>query len=77
MDRYVKAVLTVIAGCLLVLVGNQIDFPQKAHAVSSSSLGGDNDGGTAVTDDGMVYFLTTGRDIIYCYRSDCQKVYED
>ena len=52
MDRYVKAVLTVIAGCLLVLVGNQIDFPQKAHAVSSSSLGGDNDGGTAVTDDG-------------------------
>ncbi len=77
MDRYVKAVLTVIAGCLLVLVGSQNDFPQKAHAVSSSSLGGDNDGGTAVTDDGMVYFMTTGRDIIYCYRSDCQKVYED
>ena len=77
MDRYVKAVLTVIAGCLLVLVGSQIDFPQKAYAVSSSSLGGDNDGGTAVTDDGMVYFMTTGRDIIYCYRSDCQKVYED
>ena len=77
MDRYVKAVLTVIAGCLLVLVGSQIDFQQKAHAVSSSSLGGDNDGGTAVTDDGMVYFMTTGRDIIYCYRSDCQKVYED
>lgn len=77
MDRYVKAVLTVIAGCLLVLAGNQIDFPPKAHAVSSSSLGGDNDGGTAVTDDGMVYFLTTGRDIIYCYRSDCKKVYED
>ena len=40
MDRYVKAVLTVIAGCLLVLVGNQIDFPQKAHAVSSSSSEG-------------------------------------
>lgn len=77
MDRYVKAVLTVIVGCLLVLVGSQIDFSQKAHAVSSSSLGGDNDGGTAVTDDGMVYFMTTGRDIIYCYRSDCQKVYED
>ena len=77
MDRYVKAVLTVIAGGRLVLVGSQIDFPQKAHAVSSSSLGGDNDGGTAVTDDGMVYFMTTGRDIIYCYRSDCQKVYED
>ena len=32
MDRYTKAVLTVIAGCLLVLVGNQIDFPSKAHA---------------------------------------------
>ena len=32
MDRYTKTVLTVIAGCLLVLVGNQIDFPSKAHA---------------------------------------------
>ena len=32
MDRYTKTVLTVIAGCLLVLVGNQIDFPSKAYA---------------------------------------------
>jgi len=32
MDRYTKAVLTVIAGCLLVVVGNQIDFPPKAYA---------------------------------------------
>jgi len=40
MDRYTKTVLTVIAGCLLVLVGNQIDFPSKAYAVSTSSIGG-------------------------------------
>ena len=77
MDRYTKTVLTVIAGCLLVLVGAQIDFPSKAYAVSTSSIGGDKAGGTAVTDDGMVYFMTTNLDIIYCYRSDCKKVYED
>jgi hypothetical protein len=77
MDRYTKTVLTVIAGCLLVLVGGQIDFPSKAYAVSTSSIGGDKAGGTAVTDDGMVYFMTTNLDIIYCYRSDCKKVYED
>ena len=77
MDRYTKTVLTVIAGCLLVLVGGQIDFPPKAHAVSASAIGGDKAGGTAVTDDGMVYFMTTNLDIIYCYRSDCKKVYED
>ena len=77
MDRYTKIVLTVIAGCLLMLVGVQVDFPPKAHAVSTSSIGGDKAGGTAVTDDGMVYFMTTNLDIIYCYRSDCKKVYED
>ncbi len=77
MDRYTKTVLTVIAGCLLMLVGVQADFPPKAHAVSTSSIGGDKAGGTAVTDDGMVYFMTTNLDIIYCYRSDCKKVYED
>ena len=31
MDRYTKTILTVIAGCLLVLVGGQVDFPPKAH----------------------------------------------
>ena len=77
MDRYTKTVLTVIAGCLLVLVGNQIDFPPKAYAVLTSSIGGDKAAGTAVTDDGMVYFMTTNLNIIYCYRSDCKKVYED
>ena len=77
MDRYTKTVLTVIAGCPLVLVGGQIDFPVKAHAVSASSIGGEMAGGTAVTDDGMVYFLMPNKDIIYCYRSDCKKVYED
>ena len=77
MDRYTKTVLTVIAGCLLMLVGVQADFPPKAHAVLTNSIGGDKAGGTAVTDDGMVYFMTTNLDIIYCYRSDCKKVYED
>ena len=75
MDRYTK-LFDVIAVCSLVLVGGQIDFPPKAHAVSTSSIG-DKAGGTAVTDDGMVYFMTTNLDIIYCYRSDCKKVYED
>ena len=46
MDRYTKTVLTVIAGCLLMLVGVQADFPPKAHAVSTSSIGGDKAGGT-------------------------------
>ena len=73
MDRYTKTVLTVIAGCLLVLVGGQIDFPPKAHAVSTSSIGGDKAGGTAVTDDEMVYFMTTNLDTIYCYRSYSKK----
>ena len=59
MNGYTRTALTVIAGCLLVLVGGQIDFPPKAHAVSTSSIGGDKSGGTAVTDDGMVYFMTT------------------
>ena len=77
MDRYTKTVLTVIAGCLLVLVGNQIHFPPKAHAVLTSTIGGDKAAGTAVTDDGMIYFMTTNLNIIYCYRSDCKKVYED
>ena len=66
-----------MAGCFLVLVGGQIDVPPKAHAVSTSSIGGDKAGGTAVTDDGMVYFMTTNLDIIYCSRSDCKKVYKD
>ena len=38
MDRYTKTVLTVIAGSLLVLVGNQIDFPSKAHAAQVGSI---------------------------------------
>ena len=75
MDRYVKAVLTVIAGCLLVLVGNQIDFKRKLMLLIKLP-GGDNDVYRGYG-YGMVYFMTTGRDIIYCYRSDCQKVYED
>ena len=75
MDCFTKTVLTVIAGCLLMLVGVQADFPPKAHAVSTSSIGGDKAGGTAITDNGIDYFTTTNLDIIYCYRSDCQKVY--
>ena len=46
MDRYTKTVLTVIAGCLLVLVGNQIDFPSKAYAAQGDErmleIGGEN-----------------------------------
>ena len=54
MDRYVKAVLTVIVGCL-VLVGSQLIFAESSCCFIEL-LRGDNDGGTAVTDDGMVYY---------------------
>ena len=50
MDRYTKTVLTVIAGCLLVLVGNQIDFPSKAHAAQTSASM------LEVSADGVAYY---------------------
>ena len=70
MDHYAKTGLTVIAGCLLMLVGVQADFPPKAHAVSTRSLSGDKAGGAAVTDYGMVFFMSTYLDIVYCCGSD-------
>ncbi|MDC3057906.1 hypothetical protein OA099_00905 [Litorivicinus sp.] len=48
-----------------MLVGVQADFPPKAHAVLTNSIGGDKAGGTAVTDDGIVFFMTTHPDIIF------------
>lgn len=38
MDRYTKTVLKVIEGCLLVLVGGQIDFPSKAYVAQTGSM---------------------------------------
>ena len=53
MDRYTKTVLTVIAGCLLVLVGNQIDFPSKAYAeTGAAGTGGSGGKLAAVTEQG-------------------------
>lgn len=58
MDLYTKAVFTVIAGCLLVLVGTQMNFPSTAHAAGAASSG-DFKGmvGVSETKDGYVYFL--------------------
>ena len=75
MDRYTKTVLTVIAGCLLVLVGNQIDFPAKAYA-ETGAAGADSSHGklAAVTEQGDVYFMDGGRNIYYCLPGKCSKV---
>ena len=56
-----------------MLVGVQAGFPPKADAVLTRSIGGDKAGGTAVTDDGMVFFMTTYSDIIFCYLFRLQK----
>ena len=59
MDRYIKTVLTVIAGCLLVLVGAQVDFPAKAYAEISAAGHSDTNGGlVAVTEQGRFTFTT-------------------
>ena len=79
MDRYTKTVLTVIAGCLLVLVGAQVDFPAKALA-DASSAGFDNGNGglVAVTEQGEVYFYNAQSDDFYfCTGGQCQKVLDD
>ena len=66
MDRYTKTVLRVIAGCLMVLVGNQIDFPSKAHADQG--------------DEGMierlangVYAYHDGKQLWYCEPHNCHQ----
>jgi hypothetical protein len=65
MDRYSKTVLTVIAGCLLVLVGAQVDFPPKAHAAEGNQrmleLGGDR---RAYYHDGKTLWFC---DMMVCY----------
>ena len=73
MDRYTKTVLTVIAGCLLVLVGNQMDFSKNAYAGDTASGGGGNSGVIAVAKDalGNVYFTDNGLNIIHCKSGSC------
>ena len=73
MDRYTKTVLTVIAGSLLVLVGNQIDFPSKAIASNAGSGGGANAIAVAVDDLGNVYFANDRQNVIHCQNGKCVK----
>ncbi len=68
MDRYTKTILTVIAGCLLVLVGNQIDFPSKAHAAQTGPTM------LEVSADGVAYYHD-GRSLFACmYPAGCQQM---
>jgi len=78
MDRYTKTVLTVIAGCLLVLLGGQIDFPSKAYA-ETGAAGTNMANGVlvGVTAQGNVYFYERGDNIIDCNLGRCEKAYED
>ena len=75
MDRYTKTVLTVIAGCLLVLVGAQVDFPAKAYA-ETGAAGAEGASGklAAVTEQGDVYFMDGGENIYHCLGGKCAKV---
>ena len=80
MDRYTKTVLTVIAGCLLVLVGGQVDFPSKAYAVDTAAGGAGAGGGPAVamTEIGQVYFANGFLDkVIFCEKGSCTLVLDD
>ena len=79
MDRYIKTVLTVIAGCLLVLVGAQVDFPAKAYAEISAAGHSDTNGGlVTVTEQGEVYFYNAQADDFYiCTGGQCKKVLDD
>ena len=75
MDRYTKTVLTVIAGCLLVLVGAQIDFPPKAYAeTGAAGVEGGLGKLAAVTEQGDVYFMDGGENIYHCLSGRCSKV---
>ena len=68
MDRYTKTVLTVIAGCLLVLVGAQVDFPPKAYAaqVNGKML--------ETTGNGYAYYFDGSSLHICSGVKDCQKI---
>jgi len=76
MDRYTKTVLTVIAGCLLVLVGGQTDFPSKAFAetgAAATGVEGRDAKLVAVTEQGDVYFLHgTSERIVHCLAGKCK-----
>ena len=80
MDRYTKTVLTVIAGCLLVLVGGRIDFPSKAYAVDGAAGGAAVGFGpaVAVNDLGHVYFSNGGVErVVFCDKGECKVVLDD
>ena len=78
MDRYTKTVLTVIAGCLLVLVGAQIDFPPKAYAVETAAGGSGVGPAVAMTDLGQVYFANAFvNKVVFCDKGKCRVVLED
>ena len=65
MDRYTKTVLTVIAGCLLVLVGAHVDFPSKAHAANADGKM------LEVSSEGYAYFFD-GKNLHFCIgKSGC------
>jgi hypothetical protein len=65
MDRYSKTVLTVIAGCLLVLVGAQVDFPPKAHAAEG------NQRMLELGEQGFAYYHD-GKTLWFCQASYCE-----
>ena len=75
MDCYTKTVLTVIAGCLLVLVGAQVDFSSKAYA-ETGAAGAEGASGklAAVTEQGDVYFMDGGENIYHCLEGKCSMV---
>ena len=73
MDFYTKAVLTVIAGCLLVLVGTQISFPSTACAAGGGGAGVEKGRlvGATESPDGWVYFMTENQYIYGCSKGRC------
>jgi hypothetical protein len=42
MDRYTKSVLTVIAGCLLVLIGDRLELVTEASAKTQKIVDGES-----------------------------------
>lgn len=73
MDFYTKAVLTVIAGCLLILVGTQINYPSTAFAAGGGGTGVEKGRLVGATDspDGWVYFMIENKVIYKCNKGKC------
>jgi hypothetical protein len=67
MDRYSKTVLTVIAGCLVVMMGAQVDFPPKAHAAEG------NQRMLELGEQGFAYYHD-GKTLWFCTDMDCYSV---